>query len=141
MTSNLGRDALLEVIKSKEEKSENQEFTYQNPILEKSEIETPNFQTHQNPNNTNPKLINQKNLPPKIIINQQPIELIAELIQQPQQPLQQPPQQQQQVIAPMAYAPIAKLEKFTGEKNNAQVWLNNIIKAITANNWDNARAL
>ncbi|KAG9291462.1 hypothetical protein G9A89_021881 [Geosiphon pyriformis] len=53
---------------------------------------------------------------------------------QPQQPLQQPlqqPQQQlqpiyQQLIRPMAYAPIAKLKKFTGKENNAQVWLNNI---------------
>ncbi|KAG9295856.1 hypothetical protein G9A89_006595 [Geosiphon pyriformis] len=30
----------------------------------------------------------------------------------------------------MAYAPIAKLEKFTSEKDNAQVWLNNVEKAI-----------
>ncbi|KAG9300122.1 hypothetical protein G9A89_000862 [Geosiphon pyriformis] len=39
----------------------------------------------------------------------------------------------------MAYAPIAKLEKFSGEENDAQTWINNIIKAITANNWDNIR--
>ncbi|KAG9301405.1 hypothetical protein G9A89_018077 [Geosiphon pyriformis] len=82
-----------------------------------------------------------------IIINQPPIELIAEPLQQPissqQQPqqLQQPPQQQQQVIAPIAYTLIAKLEKFTGKENNAQVWLNNVAKTIIANNWDNARAL
>ncbi|KAG9303404.1 hypothetical protein G9A89_013730 [Geosiphon pyriformis] len=30
----------------------------------------------------------------------------------------------------MAYAPIAKLEKFTGKENNTQVWLNDIEKAI-----------
>ncbi|KAG9288489.1 hypothetical protein G9A89_015695 [Geosiphon pyriformis] len=31
----------------------------------------------------------------------------------------------------MAYAPIAKLEKFTGEEDDTQIWLNNIEKAIT----------
>ncbi|KAG9298774.1 hypothetical protein G9A89_012842 [Geosiphon pyriformis] len=36
----------------------------------------------------------------------------------------------------MAYAPIAKLKKFTGKENNAQAWLNDIIKAIMANNWN-----
>ncbi|KAG9290877.1 hypothetical protein G9A89_011027 [Geosiphon pyriformis] len=67
----------------------------------------------------------------------------TELIQQPpQQPLQQihqlpVPQQQQQ----MAYAPIVKLNKFTGEEDNAQVWLNDVAKAITANNWDNTRIM
>ncbi|KAG9304238.1 hypothetical protein G9A89_019800 [Geosiphon pyriformis] len=30
----------------------------------------------------------------------------------------------------MAYAPIAKHDKFTGEENDAQIWLNNIKKAI-----------
>ncbi|KAG9288765.1 hypothetical protein G9A89_023062, partial [Geosiphon pyriformis] len=33
------------------------------------------------------------------------------------------------------------LEKFTGKKNNAQVWLNNIAKAITTNNWDDAKTM
>ncbi|KAG9303295.1 hypothetical protein G9A89_013621 [Geosiphon pyriformis] len=41
----------------------------------------------------------------------------------------------------MAYAPIAKLNKFNGEENDVQVWLNDVAKAITANNWDNARAI
>ncbi|KAG9296976.1 hypothetical protein G9A89_001767 [Geosiphon pyriformis] len=41
---------------------------------------------------------------------------------------------QQQLIAQMAYAPIAKLEKFSGKKDNAQTWINNITKAITTNN-------
>ncbi|KAG9304158.1 hypothetical protein G9A89_019720 [Geosiphon pyriformis] len=41
----------------------------------------------------------------------------------------------------MAYTPIAKLNKFNDEENDAQVWLNNIAKAITANNWDNARVM
>ncbi|KAG9286954.1 hypothetical protein G9A89_001192 [Geosiphon pyriformis] len=41
----------------------------------------------------------------------------------------------------MAYAPIAKLDNFTGEENNAQIWLNNIEKAIMANRWNNGRAL
>ncbi|KAG9296384.1 hypothetical protein G9A89_014976 [Geosiphon pyriformis] len=40
----------------------------------------------------------------------------------------------------MAYAPIAKLEKFTSEENNAQAWLNDVAKAIMANNWNNDRA-
>ncbi|KAG9295051.1 hypothetical protein G9A89_017845 [Geosiphon pyriformis] len=91
------------VMESKEEESEDQEFIYQNPILE--------------------------NLKP---------------IQQPQQPLQQPIQQQFQPLPPqqqqqMAYTPIAKLEKFTGEEDDTQVWLNNIEKAITANGWDDAK--
>ncbi|KAG9298378.1 hypothetical protein G9A89_005238 [Geosiphon pyriformis] len=41
----------------------------------------------------------------------------------------------------MAYAPIAKLDKFTGEEDNAQVWLNNVKKAIAANGWNDARAM
>ncbi|KAG9291014.1 hypothetical protein G9A89_012886 [Geosiphon pyriformis] len=79
--------------KEEEKESEDQEFTYQNPItenleqnlnLENLEIETPN---HQRQNNPNPKLINQQNLPPVIIINQLPINSITKPIQQP---LQQP---------------------------------------------------
>ncbi|KAG9307620.1 hypothetical protein G9A89_023185 [Geosiphon pyriformis] len=31
----------------------------------------------------------------------------------------------------MAYVPIAKLNKFNGKKDNAQVWLNNVAKVIT----------
>ncbi|KAG9302750.1 hypothetical protein G9A89_009527 [Geosiphon pyriformis] len=34
----------------------------------------------------------------------------------------------------MAYAPIAKLKKFTA-------WINDVAKAITANNWDDARTM
>ncbi|KAG9297998.1 hypothetical protein G9A89_018826 [Geosiphon pyriformis] len=41
----------------------------------------------------------------------------------------------------MAYAPIAKIKKFTSEEDDAQVWLNNMEKAITANGWNNDRAL
>ncbi|KAG9289424.1 hypothetical protein G9A89_007985 [Geosiphon pyriformis] len=41
----------------------------------------------------------------------------------------------------MAYASIAKLEKFTGNEDNTQTWINDVAKAIVANNWDNARAL
>ncbi|KAG9297931.1 hypothetical protein G9A89_018759 [Geosiphon pyriformis] len=41
----------------------------------------------------------------------------------------------------MAYTSIAKLEKFTGKENNIQVWLNNVAKAITANNWNNTKAM
>ncbi|KAG9307352.1 hypothetical protein G9A89_017181 [Geosiphon pyriformis] len=135
-------------MESKEEESKEQEFTYQNPILKNLEIETPNFQTPQNLNNTNPETINQQNLPPVIQPLQQPVQQSFHLLQQPQQllqqqqqQLQQPPQQQQQAIAPMTYAPITKLEKFTGKEDNTQVWLNNITKAITVNNWNNVRAL
>ncbi|KAG9291300.1 hypothetical protein G9A89_021802 [Geosiphon pyriformis] len=41
----------------------------------------------------------------------------------------------------MAYAPIVKIEKFTSEKDDAQMWLNNIKKAIAANEWNDARAM
>ncbi|KAG9304857.1 hypothetical protein G9A89_000770 [Geosiphon pyriformis] len=140
----------------KEEKElEDQEFTYQHPItenleqnlnLENLEIETPN---HQRQNNPNPELINQQNLPSVIVINQLPINSIAELIQQPlqlppqqpvqQQLLQQPPQPPN--LDPMAYTPIAKLDNFTSKEDNAQVWLNNVEKPITANRWNNAQAI
>ncbi|KAG9296218.1 hypothetical protein G9A89_014810 [Geosiphon pyriformis] len=59
-------------------------------------------------------------------------------IQQPLVSLQQPPQPN---LDPMAYAPITKLEKFTGEEDNAQAWINDVAKAITANNWDDARIM
>ncbi|KAG9286377.1 hypothetical protein G9A89_014543 [Geosiphon pyriformis] len=95
-------------------------FTYQNPIpknpeqhlnLKNLEIETLNFQTPQNLNNTNPKTINQQNLSPQLL--QPP--------QQPQQPLQQSQQQLQQPnLDLMIYTPIAKLEKFTDKEGNAQ---------------------
>ncbi|KAG9295302.1 hypothetical protein G9A89_021233 [Geosiphon pyriformis] len=152
-----GISDLWEAESEKEEKeSENQEFTYQHLIIENLEIETLNFQTQQNldlenleiktpnyqrQNNPNPELINQQNLPPVIITDQLPINPIAEPIQQPlqlppqqpvqQQLLQQPPQPPN--LDPMAYAPIAKLDNFTGEKDDAQVWLNNVEKAIAAN--------
>ncbi|KAG9291315.1 hypothetical protein G9A89_021817 [Geosiphon pyriformis] len=62
--------------------------------------------------------------------------------QQPQQPLQEQQQQLQQPnIDLMAYALIAKLEKFTSEKDDAQMWLNDVKKAIIANGWNNARAM
>ncbi|KAG9306358.1 hypothetical protein G9A89_018241 [Geosiphon pyriformis] len=100
--------------KEEEKEAEDQEFTYQNLIAENLEFETPNFQTQQNLNpenpeiktpniqtpptqdNQNPNLINQQNLPPVIIINQLPINPIAEPIQlplqlSPQQPMQQQP--------------------------------------------------
>ncbi|KAG9289380.1 hypothetical protein G9A89_007941 [Geosiphon pyriformis] len=41
----------------------------------------------------------------------------------------------------MALAPIAKLEKFTSEEDDAQTWINDIAKAITANNWDDTRTI
>ncbi|KAG9297098.1 hypothetical protein G9A89_019379 [Geosiphon pyriformis] len=89
--------------------------------LDNSENDTPNIQTPPNQNNPNSKVINQ-HLPLSI--------------QPPNQQNQQLPPQQQ-----MAYAPIMKLNKFNGEENDAQVWLNNMAKAITANNWDDARVI
>ncbi|KAG9297009.1 hypothetical protein G9A89_008595 [Geosiphon pyriformis] len=41
----------------------------------------------------------------------------------------------------MAYAPIAKLEKFISKEDDAQVWLNNVKKAIMVNEWNNAQAM
>ncbi|KAG9298654.1 hypothetical protein G9A89_012722 [Geosiphon pyriformis] len=134
---------LLEALESEEErKSEDQEFTYQNSIPENLEVETLN-------NILNPNSINQPNLPPNIVIDYPPINPIAQpLLQQPnqqiqqlQQQLQPSVQQQQPNVDPIAYAPIAKLDNFTGEEDNAQVWLNDVEKAITANGWNNARAL
>ncbi|KAG9287332.1 hypothetical protein G9A89_000792, partial [Geosiphon pyriformis] len=138
--------------KKEEEELEDQEFTYQHPITENPEVKTPNSQTqqnlnlenseiktpnHQRQNNPNPKLINQQNLPLVIVIDQPPINPIAELIQQPLQlPLQQPVQQQllQQPpqppnLDPMAYTPIAKLDNFTGKEDDAQI-LNQFIRGL-----------
>ncbi|KAG9298171.1 hypothetical protein G9A89_005439 [Geosiphon pyriformis] len=121
-------------LEKEEEESEDQEFTYQHPNtenpeqqLENPEIETPNIRMPPNQRNQGPKLINQKNLPLAIVINQLPINSIAEPIQQPLQlPPQQPGQQQllQQPLQPpnlnpMAYAPITKLDNFTGEEDDA----------------------
>ncbi|KAG9284360.1 hypothetical protein G9A89_023617 [Geosiphon pyriformis] len=94
----------------KKEESEDQKFTYQNlitesPEVETLEVETPNLQTQQNlnienseietpnqqrQNNPKPELINQQNLPLIIVIDQLPINPVAESIQQP---FQLPPQQ------------------------------------------------
>ncbi|KAG9299026.1 hypothetical protein G9A89_020339 [Geosiphon pyriformis] len=41
----------------------------------------------------------------------------------------------------MAYTPIMKLDKFTSKEDNAQVWLNDVEKAITANRWNDTRAI
>ncbi|KAG9303937.1 hypothetical protein G9A89_005847 [Geosiphon pyriformis] len=148
---NFGTASPWEVMKlekkqeEEEEESKDQEFTYQNPIPENLNIKTPNFQTQQNPNLENPEIgtpnfqmqhnqnnqnsdiNNQQHLPPIIRINPllQPPQQPQQLLQQLQQQLQQPN------VNPMAYALIAKLEKFTGKENNAQVWLNDVEKAIT----------
>ncbi|KAG9306242.1 hypothetical protein G9A89_016146 [Geosiphon pyriformis] len=95
-------------------------------------IKTPNIQA---PQNQKPEVIYQY-LPPVIIINQPPIEPIGQPIQTLNQQNQQPLPQQQQIT----YTPIAKLDKFTGKKDDAQVWLNDIEKAITANGWNDTRA-
>ncbi|KAG9297199.1 hypothetical protein G9A89_019480 [Geosiphon pyriformis] len=41
----------------------------------------------------------------------------------------------------MAYTPITKLDNFTGEENDTQIWLNDIEKAIVINRWNDSRAL
>ncbi|KAG9307432.1 hypothetical protein G9A89_017262 [Geosiphon pyriformis] len=41
----------------------------------------------------------------------------------------------------MAYAPIAKLDNFTSKEDDAQIWLNNVKKAIVVNRWNDGRAL
>ncbi|KAG9306359.1 hypothetical protein G9A89_018242 [Geosiphon pyriformis] len=41
----------------------------------------------------------------------------------------------------MAYAPIAKLDNFISKENDTQIWLNNIEKAIVANEWNDDKAL
>ncbi|KAG9290574.1 hypothetical protein G9A89_020944 [Geosiphon pyriformis] len=148
-----------ELLEEEEERSKDQEFTYQQLITENPEVETLNLQAqqnlnlenlkietpnHQRQNNLNSELINQQNLPLVIVIDQPPINPVAEPIQQPfqlppqqpveQQPLQQPPQQSN--LDPMAYTPIAKLDNFTSEKDDMQVWLNDVEKAIIANGWN-----
>ncbi|KAG9293652.1 hypothetical protein G9A89_018989 [Geosiphon pyriformis] len=96
----------------------------------------PNIQTPPNQRNQNPELIHQQNLPPVIVINQPLIEPIGEPIQLSQQ---QPPQPLN--LDPMTYTPIAKLDNFTSEEDNVQVWLNDIEKAIAANGWNDTRAM
>ncbi|KAG9284805.1 hypothetical protein G9A89_003728 [Geosiphon pyriformis] len=126
------------------EESEDQEFTYQNPILENPEFETPNNQTSRNPNQKNPKIetlnirtpLNQDNQN-----SEQNLQPLQQPIHQPQQPLQPPIQQQQLNLDPMVYTPIAKIDNFTSEENNAQVWLNDIEKTIAVNGWNDARAI
>ncbi|KAG9291643.1 hypothetical protein G9A89_022062 [Geosiphon pyriformis] len=145
---NFGISDLWEAAKSEKEKeeSEDQEFTYQHPITENPEVETPNIQTQQqlenleietpnirtlpNQRNQNPELINQQNLPPVILPPQLPGQ---------QQLLQQSPQPPN--LDPMAYTPIVKLDNFTGEENDAQIWLNDVEKTITANGWNDTQAM
>ncbi|KAG9301661.1 hypothetical protein G9A89_016731 [Geosiphon pyriformis] len=94
-----GISDLWEIIESKEEEkeeTENQEFTYQNLITENPEFENPNLQNQQNLNSL-------LQLPP----------------QQNQQSFQQPPQPPN--LDPMVYTPIAKLDNFTSEEDDAQV--------------------
>ncbi|KAG9296143.1 hypothetical protein G9A89_014735 [Geosiphon pyriformis] len=76
---------------------QNFDYHYLNQILE----------PQQNQNDLNSDTINQ-HLFSVIVINQP---LIEPIFQQP--------------IIPIAYVPIAKIEKFTGKKNDTQVWLNN----------------
>ncbi|KAG9286791.1 hypothetical protein G9A89_012341 [Geosiphon pyriformis] len=133
--------SLWEITNSKEEESSNWEVNKQNLILEHSEIKTLVNQTLENQNNQNSDVINQ-HLPPVIIINLLPAPPNAQQQQQPQLlPQQQIQQQPQPNLDSMAYAPIAKLKKFTGKENNTQIWLNDVEKAIAANKWNDTRAM
>ncbi|KAG9295356.1 hypothetical protein G9A89_013385 [Geosiphon pyriformis] len=103
------------------EESSNREVNKQNPILEHLEIKTLVNQTLKNQNNQNPNVINQ-HLLPVIVINLLLAPPNAQQQQQPQLLSQQQIQQQPQPnLDPMAYAPIAKLKKFTGEEDDAQL--------------------
>ncbi|KAG9290496.1 hypothetical protein G9A89_002471 [Geosiphon pyriformis] len=44
-------------------------------------------------------------------------------------------------LDPMTYTPIAKLDNFTGEEDNTQVWLNDVKKVIVANGWNDTQAM
>ncbi|KAG9294144.1 hypothetical protein G9A89_021503 [Geosiphon pyriformis] len=107
----------------------------QPPTWKKTKVESPTYPLYYY---TPESAINISLADPPIVPILKPILLqplqqpIQPSLQQPQQPLQQP-QLQQLNLDPMVYTPIAKLEKFTGEKDNAQIWLNNIEKTITAN--------
>ncbi|KAG9295141.1 hypothetical protein G9A89_006122 [Geosiphon pyriformis] len=119
-----------EIIESEEKEDKDQEFNYQNPILE-----NPNIQTQQHLENSEIKTPNIRTCQIKeiktLIPPQQPLSF--------QQSFQQPPQPPN--LDPMAYAPIAKLNNFISEEDNAQVWLNDVEKAIAANRWNNAQAM
>ncbi|KAG9302334.1 hypothetical protein G9A89_008826 [Geosiphon pyriformis] len=54
-------------------------------------------------------------------------------------PWETPPQPSN--LDPIAYAPITKLNNFTGKEDDTQVWLNDVEKAITVNRWNDARAM
>ncbi|KAG9298660.1 hypothetical protein G9A89_012728 [Geosiphon pyriformis] len=109
-----------EVTKSEEEK-EDQEFTYQNLIPENPEVETPNIQTSQNPNlehseirTPNIQTLPNQNNQNSDLINQQHI--LSEII-------------------------INQSVELIGQPLQQSAWINDIAKAITINNWDDARAL
>ncbi|KAG9304659.1 hypothetical protein G9A89_021439 [Geosiphon pyriformis] len=42
---------------------------------------------------------------------------------------------------PMAFVSIAKLEKFTSKEDDTQIWINDVVKAITANNWNDTKII
>ncbi|KAG9299978.1 hypothetical protein G9A89_009706 [Geosiphon pyriformis] len=106
-------------------------FSFQMHILKDL---THNHQCHQNSDHHYLPQISEFLI--LIVINQPLINSIAKLIQPPlqlssqqfvqQQPLQLPPQQFN--LDPIIYAPITKLDNFTSEENNTQIWLNNIEK-------------
>ncbi|KAG9288379.1 hypothetical protein G9A89_021410 [Geosiphon pyriformis] len=95
---NFGTTTPWKLSEEEEEKSEDQEFTYQNPITENPEVETLNLQAQQN--------LNLKNSEIKTLNHQRQNNPNFELINQ-------------QNLSP----------------------INNVTKAITANNWDDTRTM
>ncbi|KAG9291630.1 hypothetical protein G9A89_022049 [Geosiphon pyriformis] len=120
---NFGISDLWEATESEkeEEESEDQEFTYQHLITENPEVEIPNFQTQQNLNLENSEIKTpnhqRQNNPNSELINHH---------------FNYHPNNQYNNNYPMVYAPIVKLNNFTGEENDTQVWLNDVKKAITS---------
>ncbi|KAG9305534.1 hypothetical protein G9A89_003597 [Geosiphon pyriformis] len=94
-------------MKSKEEEDKDQEFNYQNRSVKNPEQQLQ--QPLQQPQQLPPPPPPLPSLPPPLLLPPPPL------------------------IAPMVYAPIAKIEKFTNEEDNAQMWLNNVKKAIAIN--------
>ncbi|KAG9292603.1 hypothetical protein G9A89_006975 [Geosiphon pyriformis] len=124
----------MELEEKEEEEAEDQKFTYQNPIPENPDIKTSNFQIQQNQNpevkTPNIQLLpNQNNQNPNII--NQYLLLIIVINPPPASPNTE--QQQQPQLLPQ--------QQIQHKEDDAQVWLNDVEKAITANRWNNDRAL
>ncbi|KAG9293964.1 hypothetical protein G9A89_019302 [Geosiphon pyriformis] len=113
----LGPYEIMESEEEEEKKTEDQKFTYQNPITEDPEFEIPNLQNQQNLNSVNSEVETPNIQTPPTQDNRNP-----DPINQPNLPPVIPPQPPN--LDPIVYAPIVKLDNFTSKEDNAQVWLN-----------------